>query len=135
MKSIFSLSILLILCTLYGETANAQLTMGVTVEKSEKVLRHVVLFNFIDSATEADIKEIEDAFSALPSKIPEIIDFEWGLNNSPENLDKGFTHCYFITFANEEGRDIYLPHPDHVAFTEIVGPHLEDVLVVDYWSK
>ncbi len=103
--------------------------------KEEKVLRHVVLFKFNESASEADIKEIEDAFSALPSKIPEIIGFEWGLNNSPEGLEKGFTHCYLITFADEEGRSIYLPHPDHVAFTEIVGPHLEDVLVVDYWAE
>lgn len=103
--------------------------------KEEKVLRHVVLFKFKESTSEEDIKEIEDAFAALPAKIPEIIDFEWGLNNSPEGLDKGFTHCYFITFADENGRSIYLPHPDHVAFTEIVGPHLEDVLVMDYFTN
>ncbi len=103
--------------------------------QEEKVLRHVVLFKFNESATEEDINEIEDAFAALPALIPEIIGFEWGLNNSPEGLEKGFTHCYLITFADEEGRDIYLPHPDHVAFTKIVGPHLEDVLVVDYWAE
>lgn len=104
------------------------------MEHSERVLRHVVLFKFKESATEEDIKSIEEAFSALPSKIPEIKAFEWGTNNSPEGLDKGFTHCFFVTFANEEARSKYLPHPDHVVFTEIVGPHLEDVLVVDYWT-
>lgn len=110
-------------------------TPTVGLMQDDQVLRHVVLFKFNESTTENDIKTIEDAFSSLPDKIPEIIDFEWGLNNSPEGLDKGFTHCYFITFANEVGRDIYLPNPDYVAFTEIVGPHLEDVLVVDYWTK
>ena len=100
---------------------------------SSKKLRHVVLFKFKDSATDDAIKKAEEAFNALPSKIPEIKDFEWGTNNSPEGLDKGFTHCFFLTFDDEEGRAVYLPHPDHKAFGEILGPVLEDVLVLDYW--
>lgn len=103
-------------------------------KKSEKQLRHVVLFKFKESATPEDIKKVEEAFAALPSKIPEISDFEWGTNNSPEGLDKGFTHCFFLTFDSEEGRSVYLPHPDHKAFGGVVGPVLEDVLVVDYWN-
>ena len=133
MKILFSLlSVLLFSAGLLIGDLNNESTKDSIQE--EKVLRHVVLFKFNDSATEADIKEIEHAFAALPSMIPEIIGFEWGINNSPEGLEKGFTHCYLITFASEEGRDIYLPHPDHVAFTEIVGPHLDDVLVMDYWA-
>ncbi|MDO1502682.1 Dabb family protein [Winogradskyella maritima] len=38
--------------------------------------------------------------------------YEWGTNNSPEGLDKGFTHAFFLTFKSEEDRAIYLPHPD-----------------------
>ena len=98
-----------------------------------KKLRHVVLFKFKDGTSEADIKKVEEAFKALPAKIPEIKDFEWGTNNSPEGLDKGFTHCFFLTFDSEEGRATYLPHPDHKAFGEVLGPFLEDVTVVDYW--
>ena len=80
------------------------------------------------------IKEIENAFSALPSKIPQILDYEWGLNNSPEGLDKGFTHVFFLTFRSESDRAIYLPHPDHTAFGNLLSGHLEDVTVVDYWA-
>ena len=40
---------------------------------SKKMLRHVVLFKFKDSATPAQVKEVEDAFRALPKKIKEII--------------------------------------------------------------
>lgn len=98
-------------------------------------LRHVVLFNFTESSTAGEISEIEEAFAALPSKIDVIRDFEWGINNSPEGLDKGFTHCFIVTFDSEEGRDIYLPHPAHQEFVEILSPHLEDVLVVDYWIR
>ncbi|MDH5381787.1 MAG: Dabb family protein [Cyclobacteriaceae bacterium] len=100
----------------------------------KKQLRHVVMFKFKDTSTEADVKSVEEAFAALPSKIPQIKGYEWGTNNSPEGLNKGLTHCFFLTFDSEEGRAAYLPHPDHKAFGEVLGPHLEDVLVLDYWT-
>ena len=108
-----------------------------TEEKMEnkKKLRHVVLFKFKEGTTQANIAKVEEAFKALPTKIPEIRDFEFGTNNSPEGLDKGFTHCFFLTFDSEEGRAVYLPHPDHKAFGEVLGPFLDDVLVLDYWIK
>jgi len=104
----------------------------VTMDKS---LRHVVLFKFKDGTAEADIQKVVDAFTALPSKIDVIKSIEWGTNNSPEGLDQGFTHSFFLTFASEEDRAIYLPHPDHKAFGAVLGPHLDKVLVVDYWTK
>ncbi len=106
----------------------------VVQEAPTKQLRHVVLFKFKESSTEADIQSVEAAFSALPGKIPEIKGYEWGTNNSPEGLDKGFTHCFFLTFDSEEDRAVYLPHPDHKAFGDVLKPHLEDVLVLDYWA-
>ena len=102
---------------------------------NDSVLRHVVLFKFKEGTTATDIKKVEDAFSALPSKIPQIMAYEWGLNNSPEGLEKGFTHCFFLTFNSEDDRAIYLPHPDHKAFGQVLSPFLDDVLVVDYWTK
>lgn len=103
--------------------------------KQDSVLRHVVLFKFKDGTTQENIQEVLDAFSALPSKIPQIHSYEWGLNNSPEGLEKGFTHCFFLTFKSEADRAIYLPHPDHKAFGGVLSPYLADVLVVDYWTK
>lgn len=102
--------------------------------KGEKVLRHVVLFKFKDESSAAEVKKVEDAFLGLSSKIEQIQDLEWGINNSPEGLDQGFTHCFLVTFASEEDRAIYLPHPDHQAFVDVLGPHLDKVLVVDYWT-
>ncbi|WP_421801173.1 Dabb family protein [Flagellimonas sp.] len=110
-----------------------------TVEKTEEVtgpqLRHVVLFKFKETSSAEDIKQVEEAFNALPSKISEIKGYEWGTNNSPENLNKGLTHCFFLTFSSEADRDTYLTHPDHLAFGDIAGPHIDDVTVVDYWTK
>jgi len=99
-----------------------------------KLLRHVVLFKFKDGTPAEKVKEIEDAFRALPGKIDAIKDFEWGTDVSVENLAQGFTHCFFVTFASEKARAEYLPHPDHKAFVEILKPHLDKVLVVDYWA-
>ncbi len=99
-----------------------------------KQLRHVVLFKFKESSTADDIKKVENAFRALPSKIKEIKGFEWGTNNSPENLNQGFTHCFFVSFDSEKDREVYLPHPAHKAFVEVLGPHLDKALVIDYWA-
>lgn len=106
-----------------------------TAQNSEKLLRHVVLLKFKDSSSPTDIKKVEDAFRALPSKIGTIKTFEWGTNNSPENLNQGFTHCFFVSFASEKDREVYLPHPDHKAFVSVLSPHLDKVLVIDYWTN
>lgn len=112
-----------------------EITNSPVMIQTDSLLRHVVLFKFKEGTTKAQIKEVEDAFSALPSKIEQIKGYEWGLNNSPEGLEKGFTHAFFLTFESEEDRAIYLPHPDHKAFGAVLTPNLDDVLVIDYWTK
>ena len=136
--STFVLSICLLLTACSQSSDASQATVkkaSVTETAPTKQLRHVVLFKFKEGTAEADIKKVEAAFTALPSKIPAIKDYEWGTDNSPEGLAKGFTHCFFLTFDSEEGRAIYLPHPDHKAFGAILTPFLDDVLVLDYWVK
>jgi hypothetical protein len=98
------------------------------------LLRHVVLFAFHADAASADVDQIRAAFCRLPSAIETIVDFEWGLNNSPEHINDGFTHCFFLTFASEQDRDGYLVHPAHQAFVAGLQPHLAKALVVDYWA-
>ena len=100
-----------------------------------KVLRHVVLFKFNDDAGEAQVQKIVDAFRALPSQIDAIQDFEYGTDVSPEGKADGFTHCFLVTFADEQARDAYLPHPAHQAFVKQLRPLLDKALVVDYWTQ
>ena len=107
----------------------------VSKNSSNKVLRHVVLFSFKPTSTVGDIQQVEQAFAALPSQIDEIIDFEWGTDVSVEGKAQGFTHCFFVTFRDAAGRDAYLPHPAHQAFGQLLRPHLEKVLVLDYWTQ
>jgi hypothetical protein len=128
-----------LLCTpiflLLSIMAIGQQKTSETLTEPTSVLRHVVSFKFKEDAPSAKIDEIVAAFEALPSKIAEIKGFEWGINNSPEGHDKGFTHVFLLTFHSEADRAVYLPHPDHQAFGALLGPYLEDVMVVDYWSK
>ena len=94
-----------------------------------------MLFAFKDDASKEQIAEIETAFAELPKQIDSIVDFEWGTNNSPEGLDDGFTHCFFVSFADEAGRETYLPHPAHKDFVTKLKPILGKVLVIDYWTN
>ena len=126
MKTMFLLLSLLITNTFMLTAQNPQ---------QSKSLRHVVLFKFKDSSTAQDVDKVIAAFEALPKQISQIKAFEWGLNNSPENLNDGLTHAFLLTFSSEKDRDDYLVHPEHKKFGGIVGPHLEKVVVVDYWIK
>src|SRR5690625_6025053 len=74
------------------------------------------MFQFKETSSDEDVRKVEEAFAALPSQISEIKDYEWGINNSPEGLNQGLTHCFLVTFESEEDRDAYLPHPAHEAF-------------------
>ena len=139
----FSIASLLLTCTiLYScvQEATSQDATEQVVETTptmeEKLLRHVVIFKFNDDSSTEDVERLNQSFNALQDSIPVIKDFEWGINDSPEDFHQGFTHCYLLTFASEEDRDsIYTPHPAHQAFVASLQPHLEKVFVVDYWAN
>lgn len=96
------------------------------------MLRHVVLIRFKPETAAATVAEIEAALLGLKGKIDAIEALEWGTNCSPEGKSQGFTHCFFLTFAGAAERDAYLPHADHKAFSALLRPHVDQVLVVDY---
>lgn len=95
------------------------------------VVRHIVLFQFKDSVPNTEVDAISDAFNQLPEKIDVITSLESGTNISPENLNQGYTHAFIVSFANENDRDLYLPHPAHKAFVEMIDGKLQQVLVFD----
>ena len=115
------------------EKSTTEQTQAVTAEPT-KMLRHIVLVKFKDASSPEDVKTVEDAFRKLPSQIKEIKGFEWGLNNSPEGKADGFTHAFFVSFESEADREVYLPHPQHKEFVDVLVPHLDKVLVFDYWA-
>jgi lysophospholipase L1-like esterase len=103
-----------------------------SADKPAGLLRHIVLFKFKDDVTKEQVQEAVDAFSALPKKIDAIVDYECGTDMSVEGKAAGFTHGFVVTFKDEAGREVYLPHPAHQAFVKLVGPRVDKVLVFDF---
>lgn len=101
---------------------------------NEEQMRHIVIFKYKPTATDDQIERVTGAFKDLQNKIPGIVAFEHGVNDSPENKNFGFTHVYTMTFEDAAARDAYLPHPEHRKFGQLLGELeiLEDAFVVDY---
>lgn len=98
-------------------------------------LRHVVSIKFKAGTDAKEIQKVVNAFRDLKKTIPGIVSLEWGTNVSPENHDKGFTHCFILGFKSEKVRDAYLVHPEHKKFGKILVPVMDDVFVIDFWVK
>ena len=96
------------------------------------MIRHILFVRFKSDASLQSIEEVRVAFQAMPSKVEGIAEVEWGANNSPENKNRGFTHCIQMTFIDESARDNYLHHPEHDALKKIFAVVLDDIIVLDY---
>lgn len=96
------------------------------------MIRHILLIKFKPNASPQQIEELKNSFLSMPTKVEGVDSVEWGLNDSPEGKNKHYTHCVMMTFADEAGRDRYLPHPEHDVLKEIFRPILEDIVVFDY---
>ncbi len=126
----------IIIGLLFGLFASCLSTSQVGADDKDKsVYRHVVMFQFNEEVSKAQVTEVEDAFMALQGKIDTIVDIEYGTNVSPEELNDGLTHCFLVTFKNKAGLEVYLPHAAHQKFVDLVKPRLEKVMVIDYVSN
>ncbi len=78
------------------------------------MIRHVVVFRWNDTVTEADLTELATALDALPAAIVEIADYRHG-----RDLRLGATnHDYSIVgdFASVDDYLVYRDHPEHQRF-------------------
>jgi len=122
-------------CLLLGVFVMAsRTTADAPAEASPKVLRHIVMYKFKETASPEQVREVIAAFVALPKKIDTVIGFEHGPNVSAEGKSDGLTHCFVVTFRDEAGRAAYLKHPAHDAYVQIVKDRREKVVVFDYWA-
>lgn len=101
---------------------------------NDKVLRHVVMYKFKETATPQQVQEVIDTFSALPSKIDTIVGYECGTNVSTEGKSEGLTHIFVVSFKDEAGRDKYLTHPAHLEYVNVAKDRREKAVVIDYWT-
>lgn len=88
-------------------------------------VKHVVLLRVKPETPAGVLKELFEALAGLKHEIPGILDFSGGAYSSHEGLDKGFTHGFVMTFADEASRDAYLPHPAHEVVKAMVWKVLD----------
>lgn len=101
------------------------------------MINHIVILKFKPHYAESDIEAAVLPLGALKQFIPSMSGFSFGKNVSPEQLNKGFTHAFVMSFEHAQGRDFYLAHPEHQRIaTEVLAPMLENglesVVVMDY---
>ena len=130
-------SILLVAPALAGAAILAQMASGLLAapeKEQEKVLRHIVMYEFKPTTTKEQVQEVIDAFAGLPWKIDTIVGFEHGTNVSHEGKSEGFAYVFVVTFQDEAGRETYLKHPAHDEYMKVVRDKRQKVVVFDYWA-
>ncbi|POZ13921.1 stress protein [Lelliottia aquatilis] len=96
------------------------------------MIRHILFITFTDSALPEQIQVVRQEFLKISGQIEGITSVEWGVNDSPEEKNAGFTHCVLMTFVDEAARQRYLPHPAHDDLKAVFRPVLRDIIVLDY---
>ncbi len=109
----------------YGELVAIQLP---------SMVRHLLLLQFKQNAGQDRIDAMFSQFVGLKVRIDGIESIEYGTNQSPENLNKNFTHSVLVTFSDVLARDRYLVHPDHKDLEGVLLELLADLIVFDLES-
>lgn len=96
------------------------------------MIRHILLIKFKDASPASEIDKLKGLFESMPEKVEGVESVEWGINDSPEGKNKGYTHSVLMNFVDETGRQNYLPHVEHQKLKQVFRPLLEDIIVFDY---
>ncbi len=91
------------------------------------MIKHIVLLKFKKDSSQQKIDAVFKAIEDLRKTIPEIQSFACGAYNSPEGLNRDYSHGFIMEFRNAAERDKYLVHPEHVRVaSDIVMPAVTD---------
>ena len=93
---------------------------------------HFVALKFKPTASEASIAEIFAFLKTFQTFLPGLLEYSFGLYESPEGLNKGFTHAFTMKFADKAARDSYFPHPQHEVVKNMIIAAIDDVMCFDY---
>lgn len=94
------------------------------------MIKHIVMFKFKASASEAKKQEIKSQLDALPGKISQIKSFETGVNISKSK--NAFDLILVSEFDSLKTLEEYRVHEDHQKLIASLKPIKEKTNVVDY---
>ena len=111
-------------------------------------VRHIVLFRFLPTITDAQRAEVVRRFMALgqisrrEDGSPVVAAIETGAQISGEGVDEGLQQAFLVTFRSEGDRNYYVGRPvvtdpayfdpAHEAFKKFAAPYVIATVVFDY---
>lgn len=99
------------------------------------MIRHIVLTKFKPETEERDILDIYAGLSDLTRRLSGAQGFTGGRSESPEQIERGYTHAFVIDFDSWEDLETYAKHPEHQALgariVENAVGGIDGVLVLD----
>lgn len=96
------------------------------------MIRHILFITFLETVTAQQREGVRRSFLRLPHQIDGVLHVEWGINDSPEGKNAGFTHCVMVTFRDEKTRQGYLSHAAHETLKAVFRPLIHALVVFDY---
>src|SRR5690242_347068 len=85
------------------------------------MIRHVVLFQWLPDATEAQIQAMTERLAELPSLIPTVRNYTFGPDAGVN--DGNFDFAIVAEFESVDDYVVYRDHPGHQAFIkECIAP-------------
>lgn len=94
------------------------------------MLVHIVMFQFKDENKEANLARVKAMLEALPQKIDTLKSMEVGIDIS--RSERSFDMALISTFDDQEGLNVYAPHPAHQEVVSVIKEVTLLSKVVDY---
>ncbi|WP_127103962.1 Dabb family protein [Pararhodobacter zhoushanensis] len=79
------------------------------------MIRHTVLTKFKPEMDDERVAALYAQLSALVDSLPGAHNFVGGRSESPEALERGYLHGFFIDFNSWADLKAYAEHPEHLA--------------------
>jgi len=98
------------------------------------MIRHVLLVKAA-VASEAAVSDVLEGLAELCGRLPGVGTVGWGPNDSPEDLERGYTHGLVADFVDGQALGAYAVHPEHVVLAgrlqAAAAGGVDGILVVD----
>ena len=94
------------------------------------MVKHIVAWTFPEKNKAKELARIKSLLDALPALIPEIQQFEVGVNFNESQYASDLV--LISGFASREAMSIYAQHPDHQRVVAEINKVVTDRVVVDF---
>lgn len=94
------------------------------------MLVHIVMFQFKEENRASNMARVKTMLEALPEKIDTLKSLEVGIDIS--RSERSFDMVLVSMFEDQEGLDVYAPHPAHQEVVKVIKEVTALSKVVDY---